>query len=79
MGTQDTWGALTAVATTGYATVAGANKMIAIEVDAENLTAAKPYVAVTMTELVDAVCIGSLIIILSEARYPQAIPITAIA
>ena len=79
MGTQDTWGAATAVEATGYATIAGANKMIAIEVDAENLTAAKPYAAVVLTELADAVCIGSMIIICHEARYSQAIPMTAIA
>lgn len=79
MGTQDTWGATTAVEATGYATVAGANKMIAIDVNAEELTADKPYVAVTMTELVDAACVGSMVIICKEARYPQAIPITAIA
>jgi len=79
MGTQDTWGASTAVESTGYATVAGANKMIAIEVDASDLTAAKPYVRVALTELVDAVCTGSMVIICKEARYPQAVPVTAIA
>lgn len=79
MGTQDTWGAATTVASTGYATVAGANKMIAIEVESSDLTAALPYARVTMTELVDAVCTGSMVIICSEARYPQAIPVTAIA
>lgn len=79
MGTQDTWGASTAVATTGYATVAGANKMIAVEVDACDLTADKPYARVKMTELVDAACLGSMVIICKEARYPQAVPLTAIA
>jgi hypothetical protein len=80
MGTQDTWGASTAAtAAAGYPTVAGANKMIAIDVDACDLTADKPYVRVALTELVDAVCIGSMIIICKEARYPQAIPLTAIA
>jgi len=78
--TQDTWGALSAAVAT-YATIAGANKMIAIEVDAEDLIAAqptKPYLRMAMTELVDAVCLGSVVIILTDPAYPRAIPLTAI-
>jgi len=79
-GTTDTWGALSAAVTT-YATIAGAAKMIAIEVDAEDLIAAqptKPYLRMCMTELNDAVCTGAVFIVLTDPVYPQAIPLTAI-
>lgn len=77
--TQDIWGAYTACAATGYLSIAGANKLIAIEVDATELTAAKPYVAIVATVGVATAVAAGCIIILSEASYPQGIPLTAIA
>jgi|SRR5262245_8639515 len=77
--TADTWGALTAIASTGYTTVAGANKMVAVEIDAEELPAGKPFVRLQLTEVVDSPCAASVLAILSGARYPQQVPTTAIA
>ena len=75
----DTWGALTASAATGYTTTAGANKMVAVEVDAAELSDGYPFVRLQLTEVVDDPCDAGVVVILSGARYPQAVPTTAIA
>lgn len=79
MSTIDTWGALTAVAATGYTTVAGANKLIAIEVDAEELSDGSNFVRLQITESVDSPVDAGVLAVLSRARYPQDVPVTAIA
>jgi hypothetical protein len=79
MATTDTWGALTASAKTGYTTVAGANKAVAIEIDASELSDGYNFVRLQLTEVVDDPCDAAVIAILSEPRYAQAVPPTAIA
>ncbi len=69
--TPDTWGALTAATSAGYTTTAGANKQVAVEVDAAELSDGYPYVRLQLTEVVDNPCDASVIAILSKARYPQ--------
>lgn len=77
-GTQDTWAAPVTVAATGYLTIAAANKMVAVEVDAEELTAGYPYLRMTLTVGVTTAVAAGVIIILSGARNPQNVPVTAI-
>ena len=66
------WGALTAVALAGYTTIAGANKTIAIEVDAADLSDGSPYVRLQLTEVVDSPVDAAIICILSEPRFASA-------
>jgi len=77
--TIDTWGALTAIASTGYTTVAGANKAIAIEVDAEELADGFNFVRLQITEVANDPCTAVVIVVLSRSRYKQHVPVTAIA
>ena len=79
MGTIDTWGARTARAAAGYAPAAGANKMVAIEVDPATLPAGKPWVRVQVTESVDSPVDAGMIVILSHGRHKRDIPLTAIS
>lgn len=78
--TNDTWGALTsvAVAATGYTTVAGANKMVAIEVDADDLDAGYTYVRLQLTETVDSACNACVLAICSAPRDAMAVMPSAI-
>jgi hypothetical protein len=62
-------GALTASAATGYTTTAGANKLIAVEVDAADLADGSPYCRLQLTEVADSPCLAGVICILSEPRY----------
>ena len=71
--TPDTWGAVTAAASTGYTTVAGANKQVAVEIDAEQLSDGYPYVRLQLTEVADDPCDAGVIAILSKPRYAQAV------
>ena len=77
-GSADTWGAWTAATSSGYLTIAGANKGVAIRVTADMLSAGYPYVRVQTTEddstAVDAVIIA----ILGGARYPQNVNLSAV-
>lgn len=77
--TTDVWGARTASASTGYTTVAGADKLVAVEIDAAELPATLNFVRIQLTEVVNDPCVAALIAILSQGRYPQNIPVTAIA
>lgn len=76
--TGDTWGALTTLASTGYTTTAGADKMVAVEVDAADLDPAKPFVRLQLTEVVDSPCVAGVAVILSKPRYSQAVLPTSI-
>lgn len=80
MATVDTWGALTASG--GTLTVADAddNHVFAIEIDADELTAADHYfVKLTCAAPASGNNYVSAIAILSEPRYSTDIPITAVA
>lgn len=63
------FGDLTLVALAGYTTVAGADKIIAIEVDAAELSDAKPWVRLALTEVVDSPVDACVIAVLSNGRY----------
>ena len=67
------FGALTTVAATGYTTVAGANKQVAVEIDAAELSAGSPFVRLQLTEVADSPCVAGVTAILSKCSYPQAV------
>lgn len=78
MATTDTWGALTASG--GTLTVADAddNHVFAIEIDADELTTGSYFVKLTCAAPASGNNFVSAIAILSEPRYMQDIPVTAI-
>jgi hypothetical protein len=67
--TKGTSGTLTASASTGYTTVAGANKLVAVEVDGAALSDGSPYVRLQLTEVADSPCLAGVVCVLSEPRY----------
>lgn len=71
-------GALTDRAAAGYATVAGSNQIDVIEVDAAVLPDGKPFVRLTMVEVVDDPVLAGVLTILSGAAYEQAVLPSAI-
>lgn len=80
--TVDTWGALTTAAAAGFSMTAGDNYLYVVEVDAVDVAvglADADFVALKITEVTDDPIVGGILIILSHARYPQAVPIQAIA
>jgi hypothetical protein len=78
MTTTDTWGALTASG--GTLTVADAddNHVFAIEIDADELTAGKPYVKLTCAAPASGNNYVSALAIMSEPRYMKGVPVSAI-
>ncbi len=80
--TVDTWGALTDAASTGFSMTAGDNYQYMIEVTADQVVGAidaKGFVALKVLEVTNDPIPASVTIILSEPRYPQAVPVQAIA
>ena len=77
--TGDTWGSLVEAAATGYTTIAGANKKVAIEIDARELPQGYPCVQIQSTEVVDSPCVAGLEFMLSKPRYAGDVLPTAIA
>lgn len=80
--TVDTWGALTDAASTGFSMTAGDNYIYTVEVNAEDVEAqiaGKPFVACKVLEVTNDPIDAGVLVILSEPRYPQAVPVTAIA
>lgn len=83
--TVDTLGALTARAATGYNFAlanAVANTQWIVEVTAEEVQAALAnanFVYLTIAETVNKTITAGGIVILSEPRFPQSVPLTAIA
>lgn len=76
---SDTWGAVTAATTTGFATTAGSNHIYEIIVDASELAkAGYGYVELTMVESVDSPVLGGIMFIAHEANQPQNIPATVL-
>lgn len=70
---------LTDATASGFTTTAGSNQQYYIEVNADELDADKPFVAVTFTEVVNSPVLGSCVCLLGEARYPGSVHLTAIA
>jgi hypothetical protein len=80
--TVDTWGALTDATSTGFVMTAGDNYIYTVEVTADSVeaqAAGKKFVALRVTEDTNDPIVASAIAILSEPRYPQAVPVQAIA
>jgi hypothetical protein len=83
--TVDTWGALALAPSTGYnftVNNAVANAVHIATVTGDMVNAAAPgnaYVRLNIAETVNKTITATVLVILSEPRYPQAIPVTAIA
>lgn len=80
--TVDTWGALTDAASTGFSMTAGSNYLYVVEVTAEGVEAVdpgNPFVALKVTEVTNDPVVAGVLIILGSPRYPQSVPLTAIA
>ncbi len=78
----DTWGALTDATASGFSMTAGSNYLYEIEVAAEDVefnAAGKPFVAIKVTESSNDPIVAGIILLLSDPRYQQAVPVTAIA
>ena len=75
----DTFGAITKVAATGFLAASGANGIFKIDVDTEALLASGySYIRLKSVEGVDFTYVGGIIAVLTEARFSQDIPDTAI-
>lgn len=80
--TVDTWGALTDAASTGFSMTAGDNYQYAVEITADSAeaqAAGKHFIALKVTEVTNDPVPASVTAILSDPRYPQAVPVQAIA
>jgi hypothetical protein len=83
--TVDTWGALTLAAAAGYnltdnASVANAVHLVTVTGDMVGSAAPGfEYARLTIAETVNKTITAAVLVILDEARYPQAIPLTAIS
>jgi hypothetical protein len=80
--TVDTWGALTDATSSGFSMTVGSNLLYEVEVLAEEVevqAAGKYFVGLKVTEVTNDPVVAGVIAILSDARYPQAVPVQAIA
>ncbi len=83
--TVDTWGALALAPSTGYnftSANAVANAVHIATVTADMVEAEAPgypFVRLNIAETVNKTITGAVLIILSEPRYPQAVPVSVIA
>lgn len=78
----DTWGALTDATSSGFAMTAGDNYQYMVEVTADSVeaqAAGKYFVALKVTESSNDPVPASVTAVLSDPRYPQAVPVQAIA
>jgi len=76
---DDTYGAHTTVASTGFVAGAGAGLIFKIDVDAEALLASGySYIRLKSAEVADFTYVGGIVAILTEARFAQDIPDSAI-
>lgn len=78
----DTWGALTDATSSGFSMTAGDNYQYMVEVLADEVeaqAAGKKFVALKVTEVTNDPVPASVTAILSDPRYPQAVPLQAIA
>ena len=73
-GGLDTWGAFVAAAAAGYAQVASSSKATLIEVRRDELDSAKPFVSMTLTELVDGAVIAGAVAFVDTGRQGEQIP-----
>lgn len=78
-GTADTLGDLTAATASGFSTTANKTALYAVEVRADQLDAAKPYVRMVCTEATNDPVIGCVIAVLSGAKKQGATLPTGLA
>lgn len=71
-------GTLTDVAAAGHTTTAGAQKVVVVEVDSEDLPEGKPWLRLQLTEVADSPCDAGVWCNLSEPRYPQETMLSAV-
>lgn len=76
---DDTFGAITTLATTGYTTTAGGDQIILIEVLASDLPDGKPWVYIDTTEVVDDPIDAGILAVLHHPHHVQKTQLTAIA
>lgn len=77
--TGDTEGAPTAATTAGFTTTAGSSQLYKIDVDADALAASGyHYIRLKAVESVDSPVVGCILAILTEGKYKEAVPETAI-
>jgi len=83
--TVDTWGALALAPSTGYnftSNNAVANAVHIATVTSDMLeaeAAGKSYVRLNIAETVNKTITATVLVVLSEPRYPQAVPVSVIA
>lgn len=80
--TVDSWIAMTEVAATGVAMVAADNYLYVVEVTAEEVAsglADADFCACKVTEATNDPIVAGMLTILCDPRYPQSIPVSAIA
>lgn len=80
--TVDTWGAWTDATSAGFSMTAGDNYLYEVTLDVDNLVAqidGKPFVALKVAENTNDPIVAGVIVRLDNARYPQAVPVQAIA
>ncbi len=66
-------GELTQRAAAGYTTAAGSNQIDVIEVEAADTPDGKPFVRLTAVEAVDDPVVASILTLLSDASYEEAV------
>ncbi len=66
-------GDLTQRTTAGYTTAAGSNQIDVIEVEAADAVDGKPFVRLTAVEVVDSPIVASIMTLLSDASYEEAV------
>ena len=62
----------------GYTTIAGAEKMVVVEINSAELSGTDKYARVQFTEVVDDPVSASCLCIMSKGRFVSEVPITAI-
>jgi len=67
-GASDTWGAVTACASTGLSTVAKEDTLIEIMIKADELPAGKPFVCLNLNETVDDP-VAACVLVVAKPRY----------
>lgn len=74
----DTWSDMQSSTSSGFTTTAGANQCYAIEINSSELSGTDKYARLTLTETVNDPVDGTVVCILSGARFMTETPITAI-
>lgn len=80
--TVDTWGAWTAATSSGFSMTAGDNYIYEVEVTGDQVASALSggaFVALKVTEVTNDPIDAGVIVVLSDPRFPQNVPQTAIA